>query len=355
MTSIVTKEYAIHFNSNCYTQLNAYMKRIDFSKLFILVDSNTHQKCLPNFISKLETNIPIELIEIEDGETHKTIQTCTNLWEVLTELNADRKALLINLGGGVLTDLGGFIASTYKRGISYVNVPTTLLAMVDASIGGKTGVNLGHLKNQVGLINYAALVLIDTSFLQTLAPNQMRSGLAEMLKHSLIQDEAYWTKLSKLNELHLDNLDGLIYESVMIKKGIVEKDPTENGLRKTLNFGHTLGHAIESYCLQNPNQQTLLHGEAIAIGMILALYISSKLVGFPENKRKHIKAILLKLYKKVSFSDIDYNKIIELLKFDKKNAHGNINFVLLKDIGLPKIDVTVSNDLILEAFYDYAI
>src|SRR5690606_29396368 len=203
-----------------------------------------------------------EILEIDAGETHKNIDTCMGVWEALSELEADRKSLLINLGGGVVTDLGGFVACTFKRGIDYVNIPTSLLSMVDASIGGKTGVDLGLLKNQIGVISNPELVLIDVTFLETLPTNQLRSGFAEMLKHGLIQDINYWNQLIALSELYTDDLEQLIYESVIIKKQVVEQDPNEDGLRKTLNFGHTLGHAIESYSLDDKDLKPLLHGEA---------------------------------------------------------------------------------------------
>jgi 3-dehydroquinate synthase len=261
---------------------------------------------------------------------------------------------MINIGGGVITDLGGFVACTFKRGIAYVNVPTTLLSMVDASVGGKTGVDLGHLKNQIGVISNPDLVLIDTQYLDTLPKNQMRSGLAEMLKHGLITGEGYWNKFLDLSKLSLNDLDELIYESVIIKKNVVEEDPYENGLRKTLNFGHTLGHAIESYFLSNPNKTTLLHGEAIVVGMILACYISSELTGFPKETTLEIKELFTNYYGKVIIEPKEYNTIMELLKYDKKNHHGNINFVLLEGIGKTKIDCLVDDAIIIDALDFYA-
>jgi len=225
--------------------------------------------------------------------------------------------------------------------------------MVDASVGGKTGVDLGHLKNQIGVISNPDLVLIDTQFLDTLPKNQMRSGLAEMLKHGLITGEGYWNKFQDLSKLSLDDLDDLIYESVIIKRNVVEEDPLEHGLRKTLNFGHTLGHAIESYFLSNPNKTALLHGEAIIIGMILATYISTELVGFPKESRDSIKTLFRSYYDKVIIEEGDFLAIIELLKYDKKNNHGNINFVLLEAIGACKMDCLVDNKSIIEAFEFY--
>ncbi|MGB5417720.1 3-dehydroquinate synthase, partial [Algibacter sp.] len=333
MDSIKANDSMVHFNDKCYNSINQHIKENNFSKIFILVDENTHEHCLPKFLENLDTDKSIEIIEIESGEINKTIDTCVGVWNTLSELDADRKSLMINIGGGVITDLGGFVACTFKRGIAFINVPTTLLSMVDASVGGKTGVDLGHLKNQIGVISNPDLVLIDTKFLDTLPKEQMRSGLAEMLKHGLITGESYWNKFQDLSKLSLDDLDELIHESVIIKRNVVEEDPFENGLRKTLNFGHTLGHAIESYYLSNPNKKTLLHGEAIVIGMILASYISSELTGLPKETTMRIKKLFLSYYDKVLIDKEDYPAIIELLKYDKKNNHGNINFVLLETIG----------------------
>ncbi|MEC3908054.1 3-dehydroquinate synthase [Tamlana sp. 2201CG12-4] len=354
MDSITYKDCTIHFNDTCYVSVNKHLKENNFSKIFILVDENTHQYCLPIFLEKLSTDTAIEIIEIESGEENKNIDTCVGVWNTLSELNADRKSLMINIGGGVITDLGGFVACTFKRGIAYINVPTTLLSMVDASVGGKTGVDLGHLKNQIGVISNPDLVLIDTHFLNTLAQNQMRSGLAEMLKHGLITGEHYWNKFLDLSKLSLHDLDTLIHESVIIKKEVVEEDPFEDGLRKTLNFGHTLGHAIESYFLSNPNKTTLLHGEAIIVGMILASYISTELTGFPKQTTLDIKQLFISYYGKVDIDKSEHSAIIELLKYDKKNNHGNINFVLLESIGKPVIDCLVDDEIIIDAFNFYA-
>jgi 3-dehydroquinate synthase len=353
MKSIQSNTYTVHFNETCYEQLNVYLKTNRFSIIFIIVDTNTHEASLPKFMSYIETNVPIEVIEIEAGEQHKTIDTCVGVWNALSELGADRKSLVINLGGGVVTDLGGFVACTFKRGIKYINVPTSLLAMVDASVGGKTGVDLGNLKNQIGVINSGEMVLVDTSFLSTLPQNHLKSGLAEMLKHGLIYDRSYWNKTSNLSQHTLADLDQLIYESVLIKHKIVEQDPNENGIRKHLNFGHTLGHAIESYFLSHHNKEELLHGEAIAIGMILECYLSAELLSFPKTDLEHITKVILNIYKPVSIDPTDYEAIIDLLKYDKKNEHGNINFVLLESIGKPVKDCLVDNELIFNSFSYY--
>ncbi|WP_166966479.1 3-dehydroquinate synthase [Yeosuana marina] len=353
MNSITANNSTIHFNKTCYSSLNKHIKESNFSNIFVLVDENTHELCLPILLNQLETTSTIEIIEIEAGEIHKTIETCLGVWSTLSDFDGDRKSLLINVGGGVITDLGGFVASTFKRGIAYINIPTTLLSMVDASVGGKTGVDLGTLKNQIGVISTPDLVLIDTQYLKTLPQNQMRSGLAEMLKHGLISDESYWNKFTKLSDMSFDNLDELIYKSILIKKNVVDVDPYENNLRKTLNFGHTLGHAIESYCLSNPNKKELLHGEAIAIGIVLASYISSQLVGLPLQTANDIKTVFNKYYGVIKFDESDYAPILELMKYDKKNHHGNINFVLLEAIGKPKIDCLVDELIIIEAFKFY--
>ncbi|MCM4157398.1 3-dehydroquinate synthase [Gramella sp. AN32] len=343
----------VYYAENGYKKLNDFLKETNHSKIFVLVDANTHIHCLSKFLSRLETSHPIEVIEIDAGEEFKNLETCEGVWNALSELEADRKALIINLGGGVVTDLGGFVASAFKRGIAFVNIPTTLLSMVDASVGGKTGVDLGNLKNQIGFIVQPEMVLIDSAYLETLPTVEMRSGLAEILKHGLIADENYWEKVSALKDLLPEALDTIIKESVEIKKKVVQKDPYERNIRKTLNYGHTLGHAIESYLLTHPEREKLLHGEAIAIGMILETYISAKTQGFPEEKLKRISAIIKDMYQSHLFSENDIEKIQQLMKYDKKNEHGKIQFVLLKDIGEPVIDCQVSEELVKESFHYY--
>ena len=354
MQSITTKNAVVHFNSNVYNELNVYIKKQNPSKIFILVDTNTHDLCLPQFMANLDSgDIITEVMEMPVGEDHKTIDICMGVWEAMSQYEADRQSLMINLGGGVVTDLGGFVASTYMRGINYINVPTSLLAMVDASVGGKTGVDLGALKNQVGVISEGEMVLIDTSFLGTLPQNQMVSGFAEMLKHGLITDANYWYTLTNLQDLDISDLDNLIYDSVVIKNKVVSEDPTEKGLRKTLNFGHTLGHAIESYFLEKDADNALLHGEAIAVGMILESYISTKTCGLSNDALTEISDGILKTFKKITFVDEDYKYIMHLMKHDKKNSHGIIKFVLLEAIGEAKIDCEVTNEVILDAFEYY--
>lgn len=353
MECIQANGYPIYFNESGYTALNANLAAQNYSKLFIIVDSKTNEFCLPHFLPLLETELAMEIIEFDCGENFKNIETCIQIWNVLTELGADRKSLVINLGGGVVTDLGGFVASTFKRGIDFIHIPTTLLAMVDASVGGKNGVDLGNLKNQVGVINTPVMVLIDTHYLQTLPQNEMRSGLAEMLKHGLIYDISYWQLFLDLNQLDLTDLNSLIYTSVQIKNNIVMQDPTENGIRKALNFGHTLGHAIESYFLENENKTTLLHGEAIAAGMILESYISWQKNLITAAEFHQIRNTIKNIFEDIVFEENDLGPIISLLIHDKKNEYGNVQFALIDGIGKIKINQEVDNELINNAFINY--
>lgn len=353
MQSIQANNYLVHFNQNAYEALNNHLRENKYSNIFIIVDTETNEYCLPKLLPIIETDLNIEIIEFEAGEANKNIETCIQIWHVLTELGADRKSLIINLGGGVVTDLGGFVASTFKRGVDFINIPTTLLSMVDASVGGKTGVDLGNLKNQIGVINVPQMVLIDTQYLETLPQSEMRSGLAEMLKHGLIYDAAYWREFLDISSIDYNGLDELIYRSVEIKNEIVIQDPTEKNIRKALNFGHTLGHAIESYFLESEDKTTLLHGEAIAVGMILESYISLKKGLISQEEYIQIKTVLKSIYEDIIFEEADIDPILELLIHDKKNEYGSIQFALIEGIGKIKINQAVENELILEAFEDY--
>lgn len=351
MQPINATGYTIYFNDDCYRYLQEAVNNNGYSGIYIVADTNTSQHCLPGFLARLATELPIEIIEIEAGEINKSIETCIEVWHALTDLGADRKGLIINVGGGTVTDLGGFVASTFKRGLDFINVPTSLLAMTDASVGGKTGVDLGALKNQVGVINNPVAVLIDTQFLETLPQQEMRSGLAEMLKHGLIADKKYWNNFSDLSNLTTDDLDALIHWSVEIKNNIVQQDPNEKGLRKILNFGHTIGHAMESYFLNSA--VPLLHGEAVAAGMVLESYFSLQKGLLQQNEYESIKSVIISIFGVVSFTENDVENIIGLLVHDKKNEAGNIQFVLLQGIGKTLINQQVENTLIIKGFEDY--
>ncbi|MCL6266041.1 3-dehydroquinate synthase [Flagellimonas myxillae] len=351
MESIKSHSYEVHLEELAEAALRQHVAKNNYSKIFLLVDENTKVHCLPLLQEKMRGEVPVDAIfEIKSGEEHKHINTCMLVWEWLSEQGGDRKSLLINLGGGVLTDLGGFVASTFKRGIDFINIPTTLLSMVDASVGGKTGVDLGVLKNQIGVINQPQMVLVIPEFLGTLEQRQLTSGFAEMLKHGLIKDEAYWRALRATEDY--GNAE-TIQKSIGIKNEVVTEDPTELGIRKILNFGHTLGHAIESYCLDNPAKKSLLHGEAIAVGMILEGFLSHKLQGLSGLSLQEIKDTFLQHFEKVEFDSNDIDAIIELLKYDKKNSHGDINFVLLQNIGKAVTDIKVPTELFDEAFAYY--
>lgn len=352
MTPILSNNYYVNFKEDAYDKLNFFISTFKPSTIFILVDENTNENCLPILLQELETSISIEIIEIESGEENKNLDTCSGVWNALTELGADRKSLILNLGGGVVTDLGGFVASTFKRGIAFINIPTTLLSMVDASVGGKTGVDLGVLKNQIGLFSDPEMVLIDPRYLETVTTREIRSGLAEIIKYGITYDIKVWNEIINYKELSINNLNDLIFRSIEIKNEVVTKDPKEAGIRKILNFGHTLGHAIESYFLESKNKESLTHGEAIAIGMITESYISESLLNFPSEKLETIKKSILTIFGKVQIKKSDYTAIIALLIHDKKNVAGQVNFVLLTDFEHCKLNCKVEKSLIIKAL-DY--
>jgi 3-dehydroquinate synthase len=350
MKTIQAVSYPVHFQEESYQELNNLIEAKDYSSLFILVDENTFEHCYPKFIPNLSTNKRIEVIEIESGEINKNLETCIGVWNAITELGGDRKSLLITLGGGVITDLGGFVASCFKRGIDFVNIPTTLLSMVDASVGGKTGVDLGVLKNQIGLFANPEMVLVDDDYLLTVSGREIKSGTAEIIKYGLTYDIKLFNEIKNNKNLKISDL---IFRSIEIKNEVVLQDPKEKNLRKILNFGHTLGHAIESFYLESEDKENLTHGEAIAIGMVCESYMSSKALAFPTKKVNEIKEVILSIYKKTNLLKEDFSNIMELLKHDKKNVNGQVNFVLLNDYENYKIDCKVPDELIIESMEFY--
>ncbi|MGI9541511.1 MAG: 3-dehydroquinate synthase [Flavobacteriaceae bacterium] len=343
----------ISYGSEGLIALVQQLNKHEYTSIFVLVDENTEKHCLTRFLVQTELN-PTSVLVMQAGEENKHLSTCEKLWNQLSSLGADRNSALINLGGGVVTDLGGFVACTFKRGIDFYNIPTTLLSMVDASVGGKTGIDLGALKNQIGIIQEPQQVAIDSQWLSTLPLEEVRSGFAEMLKHGLIADANYWGKLKGLMDLTPEVLSPFIKSSVAVKSKVVKEDPYEKGLRKILNFGHTLGHAIESYFLVTPSKQRLLHGEAIAIGMVLEAYLSIECCGLSPEKAKEIKLVFQQFYPQVDIKEEDVDAILALLRHDKKNKAERINFVLLTKIGIPTIDVQVPQELFQKAFDFYA-
>ncbi len=343
----------IYFDEQGYASLNDYLAEQQPSKVVIFVDDNSEDHCLSHFLKQVTFEQEPITIAIPPGENEKHMGTCMALIIELTNQNLDRKSLLINLGGGVITDLGGFVASIYKRGIPYINVPTSLLAIVDAAIGGKTGVDLEHLKNQIGVINQSQMVLIDENYLKTLPKKELHSGFSEMIKHGLVSSQEHWEAICSAAKDDSVSPHALIKDSISVKHAIVEQDPNELGIRKALNYGHTLGHAIESFCLSSDAIPSLLHGEAIAIGMILETYISVQLFGFPQKEADKLNDLVKQLYPKVKFNTDQIEEIIELMMYDKKNVDGQVNFVLLEDIGAIALDCQVDNDLIMSAFEYY--
>jgi len=351
---IIKSRGSIFCNEKAWEMQRNLLEELQPSKVFILIDENTQKHCLDYFLQYFKYHVVPNILVIKAGEKHKSITTCLKLWNDLSSMGADRKSLLINLGGGVVTDLGGFVACTYQRGIEFINIPTSLLAMVDASVGGKNGVDLGVLKNQVGIIKEPKAVFVDTQFLKTLPKEQFVSGMAEMIKHGLIYSESYLERILQFDKENTAEVATLVWESIEIKNEVVSKDPLEKNLRKTLNYGHTLGHAIESYYLKTSENKILLHGEAVAIGLILATYISHQTAQFPKEKLNKITQFIVTTFEKVRFSKNDIDEIIKLLVHDKKNVDGKVQFVLLKDIGCPKLNCSVTNELIHEAFKFYA-
>jgi len=334
-----------------FSQLNEFLHEKTFSKIFILVDENTHEYCLPILLGNMETDLGFEILEIEAGEEMKNIQTANQLWEILTEMQADRKALVINLGGGVITDMGGFVASTYKRGIQFINIPTTLLSMCDASIGGKTGIDLMHYKNMVGTFAFPEQIFIFPKFLETLPFKELRSGFAEMLKHGLIADKNHWDQLIQVHKLEVETVIPHIQTSMNIKQDVVDKDFHEQNIRKTLNFGHTIGHAVESLCLQQGNP--ILHGEAVAMGMIAEAHLAYLENLISETDANTVIENVQRYYPYLDISDFKDEDITALLMNDKKNTDSKINFSLLSGIGSCTYDHQCSQENILESLSFY--
>lgn len=338
--------------SNLNEALSEALAHCEYDKLFILTDNETHKYCLP-LINDHVALKDAEIISIQSGDTHKNLQAATFVWTFLSERNATRKSLLLNLGGGMITDLGGFAASTFKRGMTYINIPTTLLGAVDAAVGGKTGVNFNGLKNEIGVFNPAKVVLINTSFFKSLNHANILSGYAEMLKHGLISNTENWIDLLRFDLATIDyeKLQHLLVSSVKIKERIVSEDPYEKGIRKALNLGHTVGHAFESFSFETG--KPILHGYAVAYGIICELYLSHALIGFPVDKLRQTVHFIRQEYGCFPVACNDYERLYDLMTHDKKNESGHINFTLLKDIGDIQINQTADKKMIFEMFDFY--
>ena len=351
---LVNKTNPILFGHNAYEQLNDLIIQKSYSKILIFSDYETRKYCLPLLKSKIESII--ELTEthnysIDSGEINKNLESSKIIWEFLIEKGFKRNSLIINLGGGMITDLGGFIASTYMRGIDFVNIPTSLLGMVDASIGGKTGIDLKNIKNIIGSFYSPEITIIDTHYLDTLPIKQFKCGLSEIIKHSLIKGENDWSRLKVLKNLKELNED-VIYTSIKTKVGIVDRDPKEKNIRKFLNFGHTIGHAIESYLLGTDRE--VLHGEAVAAGIIMESFLSKILCNFDKKKVDEIKKFINSHFDKIIIRGEEIPEIIKIMSFDKKNLDNIPRFVLIKEIGTIEIGKKVNEKDIVSAFEFYS-
>ena len=327
MKEIISSDYSIWIGKNSLSKLNVK----SYSKVAILVDENTKINCLKK-IPKIDKAI---IIEIQSGEENKTLKTCNHIWEKLTTHKLDRDSLLINLGGGIIGDIGGFCASSYKRGINFIHIPTTLLSMTDASVGGKLGINFNNIKNQIGFFANPKSVIINPTFLKTLSEKELKSGFSEVVKHALISDINLW-EMIKNNDFKELNLEEIITYSINLKNKIILSDPKEKKERKKLNFGHTFGHAIESYYLDNGNP--ILHGEAVFMGMILESEISN----LSDLEKKEIKNYFLSNFKLPNKPK--KKELLKYLKNDKKNRNNKISFTLLDGIGNCTIDNLLTED-----------
>lgn len=329
------------------TDLAKAIAECEHDRIFVLVDETTNKLCW-SLVKDYLCLKDAQTIVIGATDRRKNLDTLVHVWESLQQGKATRHSLLINLGGGMVTDLGGFAASTYKRGINFINIPTTLLAMVDASVGGKTGINFGGLKNEIGIFNDAEFVLLDTNWLQTLDEENIRSGYAEMLKHSLIADETMWAELINFNlaQPNLRQLASMLDKSVRIKERIVAEDPHEKGIRKALNLGHTFGHAFESWAMK---RQPVLHGYAVAFGLIAELYLATTQTDFPTERMRQTVNFIRAYYGSLPITCNDYPELIELMHHDKKNRGNEINVTLLGGIGDIRIDQTITEEDIKEA------
>jgi 3-dehydroquinate synthase len=348
-TTIRAKNYQIFLGNDTFYQIGKFVSRNlrqPDSKKVILVDSNTRTHCLPLLqwnVLPLQ-NVPV--LEIPAGEESKSIHVVTRLWNEMTALGMDRSSILLNLGGGVVTDVGGFAASTYMRGIDFINIPTTLLAMVDASVGGKNGINFAGFKNQIGTFDEPQAVFVSPVFIKSLPEAEIRSGFAEVIKHALISDIHKWDAVKSLGSLENVNWFEIIRESIWTKNKIVNSDYRDRHIRKALNFGHTVGHALESYSAAH-HATPLKHGEAIAVGMICETYLSTHFCGLDPLQASEIYQVIRKHYRQ----PVDFNneEVLQIMKGDKKNQSEKINFSLIRNIGDPLININAEESLILQA------
>ncbi|MFO8000670.1 MAG: 3-dehydroquinate synthase [Marinilabilia sp.] len=341
MQSLPAKSASVAISADPSTDLKQIIDRLGPDKVFLLTDENTYRHCLP-LISGVPQVSEDRTFSLHAGDDFKGVEALSSVWKFLSDGGASRHSLLINLGGGMPSDLGGFAAATFKRGIPFVNLPTTLLAMVDASVGGKTGINFNGFKNEIGAFCLAEIVLIHTPFLDTLDRANLLAGYAEMIKHALIDSPETLEKLLPIHPLDLTagKLADLVADSVLVKDRYVAEDPRESGIRKALNLGHTIGHAFESLAMKKGHP--VLHGYAVAWGIAAELELSVKKQGFPKEISERVKAYIRELYGDHGFTSDDFESLYDMMKHDKKNRGDRINFTLLSDVGKPEIDVDCS-------------
>lgn len=346
MTKVKSKGYIIHIGKNVFKSLSTFLNKNNYSSYFIVCDENTLMHCLPTLITSCPELSTAEIIEIESGESSKSLEFSVNIWQTLLENEADKKTLLLNLGGGVVSDLGGFTASVYKRGVDFIHLPTSLLAMADASVGGKTGIDFNHIKNVIGTFTQPKAVFIYPPFLDTLPAKHFQNGLAEVYKAALIGDKKLWQTLKTIRKTEL-----LIQRSIELKNKIVLKDPFDKGIRNILNFGHTFGHALESLLLGTPHE--LLHGEAIVAGMIMESHLAFQKKLLSKEDFFEIVGVLSSHFKINALNHLSFEEVSRLLKNDKKTSHNTLHFSLLSGIGSCKHGIKATDVQIKKAFGYY--
>ena len=337
------------FSKQLCTEVDNLCTEIAPDRIFLLTDTTTERLCTP-LLAECKSLKSAAHIVIGATDTHKTLDTLSLVWNALSTGKASRRSLLVNLGGGMVTDLGGFAAATFKRGIDFVNIPTTLLAMVDAAVGGKTGINFNGLKNEIGAFCESRAVIIDTEFLRTLDDANLRSGYAEMLKHALLKGHAMWVDHLQFDLAHPDyaHLQDMVAQSINVKQDIVTQDPHEHGLRKALNLGHTVGHAFEAFALEE--HRPVLHGYAVAWGLLCELYLSATHSQFPTLQMQQTVRFIRYCYGSFAFTCEDYEHLYALMTHDKKNVGGVINFTLLGGIGDIQLNQHLTKEEVFESF-----
>lgn len=346
-------ESKIIYSKYLCSDVRPLLSGLTSEQLFIITDTGSNKHCLGTLLEALPELCEAKVFVINEGDENKNLDSVCAMWRFLISNGATRSSLVINLGGGVVTDMGGFVANTFKRGVKFINIPTTLLCMIDAATGGKTGFNFDGLKNEIGVIKPASAVVVSPLFLRTLTEEQMRAGYAEMIKHALLSSENDLMELLSTDPSRIDNAQwlDLIDKSLSVKENIVKQDPTEKGLRKSLNLGHTIGHAFESF--SHKIGRPLSHGYAVAMGLEVELYLSYKYQGFDSHLLQSVTSYIKEFYGSFAISCDDYEALYALMLHDKKNLTAlSVNFTLLKSPGDLALNCTLTKEQIFEAL-DY--